>query len=274
MMKKITIKKLILPLLTITTTFSILIYARQNGIVGRTQNGPTPGCTCHSSVPSNNVTVTIAGPDEIFVNDTASYSVTITGGTLSAGGTNIAAAAGNVEAGSGLRKESGELTHSQPKTPQSGSVTFEFTYIAPSTPRTDTLFANGLSVGYPVSANQWNYAMNKIINVTEADPTDVKTIGTAPFAFQLFQNYPNPFNPRTTFKFRIPASPAGGAGFGFVSLKIFNAVGKEVAVIVNEEKPAGEYKIQFDASDLSSGIYFYQLSAGDFQETKKFVILK
>ena len=85
--------------------------------------------------------------------------------------------------------------------------------------------------------------------------------------FSLSQNYPNPFNPTTNIEFRI-------ADFGFVSLKVYDVLGNEVTVLVNEEKPAGEYEIEFDAEGLTSGIYFYQLKAGSFIETKKMILLR
>lgn len=85
--------------------------------------------------------------------------------------------------------------------------------------------------------------------------------------FHLNQNYPNPFNPTTNFEFRIP-------NFGFVCLKIFDLLGREVATVVNEEKPEGTYDVTWNANGLSSGVYFYQLKAGDFVQTKKLVLMK
>ena len=86
----------------------------------------------------------------------------------------------------------------------------------------------------------------------------------------LSQNYPNPFNPTTNIGFQI-ASVSGG---GFVSLKVYDVLGREVATLVNEEKPAGSYKVEFDASSLASGIYFYRIQAGCFAQTKKMIVLK
>jgi hypothetical protein len=91
--------------------------------------------------------------------------------------------------------------------------------------------------------------------------------GEALNSYQLFQNYPNPFNPATNIKFRIPE-------FGFASLKVYDLLGNEVATLVDEYKPAGNYEIEFDASKLSSGIYFYKLRAGNFIQTKKMILLK
>ncbi|HEY6626326.1 MAG TPA: T9SS type A sorting domain-containing protein, partial [Ignavibacteriaceae bacterium] len=95
--------------------------------------------------------------------------------------------------------------------------------------------------------------------------------------FILEQNYPNPFNPSTKIKFSLPqtGSPLlGGARGGLISLKVYNVLGNEVATLVEEYKPAGSYEIKFDASGLPSGIYFYQLKAGNFIQTNKMVYLK
>ena len=88
-----------------------------------------------------------------------------------------------------------------------------------------------------------------------------------PSIFYLKQNYPNPFNPSTNLEFGI-------SNLEFVSLKVYNSIGIEVADLVNEIKPAGRYKVTFDGSNLSSGIYFYKLEAGNFTETKRMILLK
>ena len=90
---------------------------------------------------------------------------------------------------------------------------------------------------------------------------------TQPLTFQLEQNYPNPFNPSTTISFTIPFAD-------FTSLKVYDVLGNEVAVLVNAEKPAGNYEVNFDASLLSSGTYFYKLQAGGVVRTKKMILLK
>lgn len=90
---------------------------------------------------------------------------------------------------------------------------------------------------------------------------------TQPLTFQMEQNFPNPFNPTTKIKFQIAKND-------FVSLKVYNVLGNEVATLLNENKPAGSYEINFDASSLSSGTYFYKLQTGSFVETKKMILLK
>lgn len=88
-----------------------------------------------------------------------------------------------------------------------------------------------------------------------------------PEKYSLSQNYPNPFNPVTNIKFGIPKT-------GFVNLKVFDISGKEVSTLISKEMNAGSYTFDFDASSLSSGIYFYSISAGDFIETKKMILIK
>jgi uncharacterized delta-60 repeat protein len=105
--------------------------------------------------------------------------------------------------------------------------------------------------------------------------TGVKTyLDEFPSNYVLRQNYPNPFNPITKIKFQIP-------DFGFVTLKVYDVLGNEVATLVNEELPVGEYEVEFSShsgssgiSAISSGIYFYQLKAGSFIQTKKMVLIK
>jgi len=90
----------------------------------------------------------------------------------------------------------------------------------------------------------------------------------------LFNNYSNPFNPITKIKYQIPNLPAGRQGLSFVAIKVYDVLGNEIATLVNEEKPVGEYEVEFDGSKLTSGIYFYRLQAGSFIETKKMVLMK
>ncbi len=92
--------------------------------------------------------------------------------------------------------------------------------------------------------------------------------------FSLEQNYPNPFNPSTKISFTIPASPLPfGKGTG-VRLVVYDVLGNEIATLVNEEKSAGTYEVEFIPKNLTSGIYFYQLKAGSLVQTKKMILLK
>jgi len=109
--------------------------------------------------------------------------------------------------------------------------------------------------------------------------TDVLNIPKSlPEEFFMYQNYPNPFNPTTKIKYTIPnvgTSFLSASGrMKFVKLKVYDILGNEVATLVNEEKQAGSYEVEFNASKLPSGVYFYRLQAGDFVSTKKLMVLK
>jgi hypothetical protein len=98
--------------------------------------------------------------------------------------------------------------------------------------------------------------------------TGIKTLSDiTPSTYYLSQNYPNPFNPATKIIFRI-------SEFGFANLKIYDVLGNEIATLVNEELPAGDYEVDFEGKELTSGIYFYQLKAANYIETKKMMLLK
>jgi len=88
-----------------------------------------------------------------------------------------------------------------------------------------------------------------------------------PKEFSLSQNYPNPFNPNTLISYDLPAAD-------YVSLKIFDLLGKEVVTLVNEKQNAGSYSVNFNGSNLSSGMYYYKLESGNFTDTKKMILIK
>jgi hypothetical protein len=98
--------------------------------------------------------------------------------------------------------------------------------------------------------------------------TDVpKNVENLPTDYALDQNYPNPFNPNTKISFSIPVE-------GFVALDVYNSIGQKVATLVNENKTAGSYEVNFNAANLSSGVYFYKLTSGSFINTKKMILMK
>lgn len=93
------------------------------------------------------------------------------------------------------------------------------------------------------------------------------TLLNLPKDYQLYQNYPNPFNPATIIKYDLPQA-------GHVVLKVYDILGREVATLVNEEETAGTYTLKFNGAKLSSGVYFYNLRAGSYTNTKKLLLLK
>ena len=103
-----------------------------------------------------------------------------------------------------------------------------------------------------------------------ADPVIVTSLNgdvTKITNYRLEQNYPNPFNPTTTIKYQIPE-------LSFVTIKVYDVLGNEVATLINEEKPAGSYTVDFNGHEIPSGIYFYRLESGPFTQTKKLILLK
>jgi len=119
--------------------------------------------------------------------------------------------------------------------------------------------------GYPNGF--WN-GTNNVSGVLIVNPVvSVDENNIVIFSYTLNQNYPNPFNPTTKISFDIPE-------INFVTIKVFDVLGNEKATLVKEEKSAGKYEVEFDASDLSSGVYFYQLKTGAFIQTKKMLLLK
>ena len=97
--------------------------------------------------------------------------------------------------------------------------------------------------------------------------SDIVEVEIAPSAFSLSQNYPNPFNPSTIINYQLPIN-------SFVTLKVYDVLGNEVETLIDEEKPAGEYEIEFRVPEIGSGVYFYTLRAGEFVQCKKMLLLK
>ena len=135
-----------------------------------------------------------------------------------------------------------------------------------------------ISKGYEVSWNEWNEGHSwgswraHLDNVLEYFfPYDTTTVVheklKIPDSYELAHNYPNPFNPSTTINYSIPTH-------SHVSLKVFDVLGREVSVLVDKEQSSGNYKLKFDASSLTSGVYFYRMQAGQYVETKKMVLMK
>jgi S-formylglutathione hydrolase FrmB len=139
----------------------------------------------------------------------------------------------------------------------------------------DTLVELGLQYIFaPYHGNHWNHLINRFrVSLTFLDsvrniPVEVVDADVnIPTVFNLEQNYPNPFNPSTTIIYSIPEKSN-------VTLKIYDILGSEVETLVNEEKPSGTYELNWNAARLPSGVYFYQLDAGDNVSTRKLILMK
>ncbi|MGA2668064.1 MAG: T9SS type A sorting domain-containing protein [Ignavibacteria bacterium] len=103
------------------------------------------------------------------------------------------------------------------------------------------------------------------------NPIGIKPISsTIPKEFKLYQNYPNPFNPGTTIKFDIPNKGVQP----LVKIVVYDIIGREVAVLFNDKLSPGTYTFKWSADAVASGVYFYKLTAGDFSDVKKLILLK
>lgn len=130
------------------------------------------------------------------------------------------------------------------------------------TVRVDSTFTNNFNFKVEISSANWTYWVDstQVVVGVEDEPT-------LPTEFALEQNYPNPFNPSTSIQYAISSRQ-------FVSLKVYDILGNEIETLVNEIKPAGTYEVTWHAANLPSGVYFYQLKAGSFVETRKMLLLK
>jgi len=120
----------------------------------------------------------------------------------------------------------------------------------------------GASDGKIVGDPRWKF-VDLGVTTTGVNSSSSQVPGT----FTLSQNYPNPFNPSTQINYEIPTT-------SLVTLKIVNILGQVVATLVNEKQEAGSHPVTFDASKFASGVYFYQLTAGNFNATRKMVLMK
>lgn len=256
-MKNTSILLIIIAVLAITAT----AYSYPNGITGRTLKTSTSGCGgCHNQ--GTTVTGTITGPDSVAAGQTYTFTLTLVS-TSGSGkyGVNIAAKTGTlaVISGSGLKLSGGELTQSSSITYVSPKV-INFSYTAPSTPGSDTLYAT-VDRGH---TGIWSWAPNVGVRVYTA--TGITGSQTA-VTYKLSQNYPNPFNPSTKISFGIAKS-------GYVKLSVYDLSGKLVKELINGQREAGSYDVEFRAEGLSSGVYYYKLESEGFSDTKKMLLLK
>jgi hypothetical protein len=107
----------------------------------------------------------------------------------------------------------------------------------------------------------------ELIDIEQTTSTSIFNKENKTEYFQLYQNYPNPFNPSTKINFSVPEH-------SFVTIKIYDILGHEIATLVNEEKLAGKYQVEFNGSNLASGVYFYRLQAGNYIQTRKMLVLQ
>lgn len=248
---------------------SVIIYGNDDGRTGRTLKTSTSGCGgCHGSSATTDVSVLISGPDTVTAGQTAQFSLTISQSGKTGAGLDIATRNGTLSpVSSNIHLASGELTQNSDIPMTAGSVSVQFNYTAPAAAGTDSLWATGLATNSNggTSGDDWNWAVTKRVIVKLA--TGIESNNSLANNFSLAQNYPNPFNPVTKIKYEI-ADP------GFVSLKVYNSFGNEVASLINGKQNSGKYEVNFNGSELSSGVYFYKITSGNFTQTRSMILLK
>jgi hypothetical protein len=216
----------------------VLLWSFPSGISGYTLKTNANGCgNCHGGTQT--ATVSIKAPASLTTSQAAQCTVIVAGSNT---GVDIAASGGTLAAVSRLKALNGELTH-----PSMGSGTYVFTFTAPASPGTVTLYATGLS---GAKDGPWAHASNATVSVNAIASVEE----SVPATFSLEQNFPNPFNPATTITYTIPAQ-------GAVALVLFDLSGRVVTTLVDEVQPAGSYRVTFTAKGLASGIYFARLTA-------------
>ena len=255
---------------------SVVIIANINDtkLIGCTElNGF--GCVCHSVERDTLVKVWVEGPESLLVGQTGYYKMFMAGGPAEAGGYNVAGRFGEMVLVDSFSSQHplalNELTQafSLPFPTTEDTIYWAFGYTAiGSSSEWDTIYSCGLSLVWdsiPDFYDRWNFGPKfpvKIVSVTDAEGSSIQ-----PEEFALYQNYPNPFNPTTSISWQ---SSIGS----WQSLKIYDMNGKELEILFDGYKPAGRYEIDFNASGLASGIYFYKLETGSFTKTKKMILLK
>jgi hypothetical protein len=255
---------------------SVVVIANvdEANLIGCTEfNGQ--GCVCHTLERDYSVNVWVEGPESLYVGQTGIYKMFMFGGPAEAGGYNVAGRSGEmvlVDSFSFQHPLSlNELTQafSLPFPTTQDTIYWEFGYkVLDSSIVTDTIYSCGLSLVWdtiPDFHDRWNFGSK--FPITILAPTSVDDQQNHPTEFVLYQNYPNPFNPSTSIEYIVGST-------GYVFLKVYDVLGNEIAVLVNEQKPAGIYQLEFDGANLPSGIYYYRLESGSFVQTKKMVLLK
>jgi len=152
---------------------------------------------------------------------------------------------------------------------ETNGVSGEFQKIGFVTGKGTTTEKQIYSFASPITnhSSQELFRLKQIDTDGNASYSNVLSVNLQPEKISLFQNYPNPFNPETSISYQLASN-------SFVSLIIYDLLGKEIKTLVNKNKEAGNYTVDFDATNLPSGIYFYKLTAGKFSETKKMTVLK
>jgi len=273
---------------------TMIIIASENSVndpalIGGTElNGN--GCVCHTVERDYSVDVWVEGPDTLYVGQVGLYKMFLAGGPAEAGGYNVAGRFGEMVLVDTFSFQHplamNELTQafSLPFPSPQDTIYWEFGYLASDSSLTDTIYSCGLSLVWdtiPDPLDRWNFGPKFPLTILPVTALESEQ-NSLPKNFFLSQNFPNPFNPSTSIQYAV-------SSLQFINLKVYDVLGNEIATLVNEEKPAGNYKVEFEGDGLASGVYIYQLSVGEpsmglpagrqgsgqgFVESKKMILLR
>ena len=255
--------KSIFIILFIFSLIPVFLYSWPSGISQRTKKTSSSGCgSCHNYGSVNSAYFT--GPDTVYKGQTVTYSLIIHKSNSGMGGVDIAAFNGLLDttgANGYLKIMDNELTQKNPFNIP-GTITLNFTYIAPNYLGSDTLYAT-IDVGY---IGYWQWVNNKTIYIKQQIGINNNS---SPVRYELYQNYPNPFNPYTMISYSLKYNT-------FVNLDIYNIEGKFIASLVNEYQKSGDYSVPFSVSKypLASGVYYYRLVTDKSSEVKSMMLIK
>jgi hypothetical protein len=154
-----------------------------------------------------------------------------------------------------------DLKRYSPPTAYNSGATYQRSLVFRAAVGVDSM---GYAIKYSISSG--NVGAARLVEYA-LEPATIPEDRTVPRDFSLEQNYPNPFNPTTGIRFQVPS-------ISDVKISVFDLLGREVAVLVNERKGPGSYEVKFDGSGVASGVYFYRLQAGNFVQSKKLLLLK
>jgi hypothetical protein len=253
------------------------IMSFSTGIGGRTRKNsygePEYGCSCHNVDSLSSVQVRIYGPTTVAPGFSYIYRVTLKGGPAVSGGLDFNCWYGGIDtvAGENTQNFGLDITHMLPKLFTGDSVSWLVRYVAKDTNVIlyDTLYASGNSTNnnnIADTADRWNFAPNFVVKI-DPGTIGIHNGGEIASSFSLGQNYPNPFNPVTKINFTLSKAD-------FITLNIYNSLGKEVETLVNKNLGQGDYTVDWDASSFPSGVYFYRLSIDNSSIQKKMVLIK
>lgn len=255
---------------------SVMLIANidETALIGCTElNGN--GCVCHTTERDTSVKVWVEGPDTLVIGQTGYYKMFMKGGPAEAGGYNVAGRFGEMVLVDTFSVKHplapNELTQafSLPFPAPQDTIYWAFGYTASDTSAAwDTIYSCGLSLVWdsiPDPLDRWNFGPKFPVKIEL--PTRVDKENLFVTNFKLYQNYPNPFNPNTTITFSVLEASQ-------VKITVYSVTGELVMELVDRYMPTGNHGFTFVADDLPSGIYLYQMTAGDFSDVKKMTLLR